>query len=55
MNKPLVNENSHQGFEFSIDEKFLYSSNFKKEIETYDKNKDIEKAKFWLDKKGEDR
>ncbi|MBM7656333.1 hypothetical protein [Neobacillus cucumis] len=39
----------HQGLELSIDEKFFYSSNLKKAIETFVKNKDIEKARFWLD------
>ena len=39
----------HQGLELVIDEKIFYSSNFKKAIETFVKNGDIEKAKFWLD------
>ncbi|WP_227936453.1 tetratricopeptide repeat protein [Alkalihalobacillus deserti] len=37
-----------QGLELSKDEKFFYSSNLKKAIETFVKNKDIEIANFWL-------
>jgi tetratricopeptide (TPR) repeat protein len=37
-----------QGLELAKDEKFFYSSNLKKAIETFVKNKDIEIANFWL-------
>ncbi len=37
-----------QGLELAKDEKFFYSSNLKKAIETFVKNKDIEVANFWL-------
>jgi tetratricopeptide (TPR) repeat protein len=37
-----------QGLELVKDEKFFYSSNLKKAIESFVENKDIEIANFWL-------
>jgi tetratricopeptide (TPR) repeat protein len=38
-----------QGLELVKDDKFFYSSNLKKAIETFVNNKDIEIADFWLE------
>ncbi|WHY69375.1 hypothetical protein [Neobacillus sp. SuZ13] len=44
----LASDSYHNGLEMVINENFYYSSNFKNAIETFLKNNDTERAKFWL-------
>ncbi|KAB2331704.1 hypothetical protein [Bacillus mesophilum] len=44
----LASDCYNQGLEIMINENFKYSNNFKHAIETFIKNKDFERAKFWL-------
>jgi tetratricopeptide (TPR) repeat protein len=47
-NYGIASDCYQQGLELVKDERFFYSSNLKKAIESFVKNKDIEIANFWL-------